>query len=224
MKELHAFDGIPEEDLRKMMTCFGAQIREYRESEKFPLYSTSTDRIGVILKGEADMIKYDADGYRNIIEHLGKYDIFGHVFFAPYDDNEVDIVFCSDSKVVFFEYSQLIKRCENSCACHSLLVSNVLQIFSNKTRRLHSRIETLSQRSIRNKLLNYFYQMAYTNGSDSFTLPFSLNSMADYLFVDRSAMLREMKKMREEELIESKGKKIKILRLDNPDHLPYNKK
>ena len=76
MKELHAFDGIPEEDLRKMMTWFGAQIREYKENEKFPLYSTSTDLIGVILKGEADMIKYDADGYRNIIEHLGKSDIF----------------------------------------------------------------------------------------------------------------------------------------------------
>ena len=84
--------------------------------------------------------------------------------------------------------------------------------------------ETLSQRSIRNKLLNYFHQLAYTNGSDSFTLPFSLNSMADYLFVDRSAMLREMKKMREEELIESKGKKIKLLRLDNLDHLSYYKK
>ena len=94
---------------------------------------------------------------------------------------------------------------------HSILVSNVLQIFSNKTRQLHARIETLSQRSIRNKLLNYFYQLAFQNHSDSFEIPFSLNAMADYLFVDRSAMLREMKKMRDEGLIESKGRQVKLL-------------
>lgn len=211
MDKLQIFDGISEEELHMMMVCFQAQIREFNENEKYSLYSDNKDRIGVMLEGQADMIKYDQDGYRNIIEHLSKLDIFGHIFFAPYDDNDVDIIFSDKSRVVFFDYGHLIKRCEKSCLHHSILVGNVLQIFSNKTRQLHSRIETLSQRSIRNKLLNYFQQIAFTSGSDSFTLPFSLNSMADYLFIDRSAMLREMKKMREEGLIDSKGKRIKLL-------------
>lgn len=211
MATLHVFDGISEEELRLMMVCFQAQVREYKENDIISLYSDNKERIGVILEGEADMIKYDQDGYRNIIEHLSRQDLFGHIFFAPYDDSDVDILFSSKSRVVFFDYSHLIKRCENSCAHHSILVGNVLQIFSNKTRQLHSRIDTLSQRSIRNKLLNYFQQRAYANGSDSFTLPFSLTAMADYLFIDRSAMLREMKKMREEMIIESKGKRITLL-------------
>ena len=211
MQELHVFDGLSEEDLQKMIICFQAQIKEFNAEEKLSFYAENENRIGVVLEGEADLIKYDQDGYRNIIEHLRKQDIFGRVFFAPYDDSDVDVVACTKCKIIFFDYHHLIKRCEKACLHHTILVSNVLQIFSNKTRQLHSRIEILSQRSIRNKLLNYFHQMAFINHSDSFQLPFSLNSLADYLFIDRSAMLREMKKMREEGLIESKGRNIKLM-------------
>ena len=209
METVHVFDGISKEEFDRMVVCFRAQIREFQPNAKLSFYNEN--RVGVVLEGEADLIKYDQDGYRNIIEHLTEQDIFGRMFFAPYDDNDVDVVTCTKCKILFFDYQHLIKRCENACSHHSLLVSNVLQIFSNKTRQLHSRIETLSQRSIRNKLLSYFQQMAYHNQSASFQLPFSLYALADYLFIDRSAMLREMKKMREEGLIQSKGTKIKLL-------------
>lgn len=210
MQEIHIFDGITEEELQKMVVCFHAQIKEFEPDEKLSFFTQDNNRVGVILEGEADLIKYDQEGYRNIIEHLGEQDIFGQAFFQPYDENEIDVISCNKCKVVFFDYEHLIKRCEKACLHHSVLVSNVLQIFSNKTRQLHSRIEILSQRSIRNKLLNYFHQMAFQNHSDSFKLPFSLNSMADYLFIDRSAMLREMKKMRDEGLIDSKGRNITL--------------
>jgi CRP-like cAMP-binding protein len=210
MQALHVFDGISGEEFQRMFVCFQAQMKEYTPDEVISLYDPG-NRVGIILEGEADLIKYDQDGNRNIIEHLNEQDIFGRVFFAPYDENEVDVIACSKCRIVFFDYQHLIKRCENACMHHSILVSNVLQIFSNKTRQLHARIETLSQRSIRNKLLNYFYQLAFQNHSDSFEIPFSLNAMADYLFVDRSAMLREMKKMREDRIIESKGRQVKLL-------------
>ena len=210
MQALHVFDGITDEEFQRMFVCFKAQLKEYKADELISLYETG-NRVGIILEGEADLIKYDQDGNRNIIEHLNEQDIFGQVFFAPYDENEVDVIACSKCRIVFFDYQHLIKRCENACMHHSILVSNVLQIFSNKTRQLHARIETLSQRSIRNKLLNYFYQLAFQNHSDSFEIPFSLNAMADYLFIDRSAMLREMKKMREEGIMESKGRHIKLI-------------
>ena len=210
MQALHVFDGITDEEFQRMFVCFKAQLKEYEPDEVISLYATG-NRVGIILEGEADLIKYDQDGNRNIIEHLNEQDIFGQVFFATYDENEVDVIAYSKCRIVFFDYQHLIKRCENACMHHSILVSNVLQIFSNKTRQLHARIETLSQRSIRNKLLNYFYQLAFQNHSDSFEIPFSLNAMADYLFIDRSAMLREMKKMREEGIMESKGRHVELL-------------
>lgn len=211
MSEINVFDGISEDEIQKMIVCFHAQLKEFKADEKLSTYTANKDRVGVILEGEADLIKYDQDGYRSIIEHLDSQDIFGCAFYQPYDDNEIEVISCTKCKIIYFDYQHLIKRCEKACLHHSILVSNILQIFSNKTRQLHSRIEILSQRTTRNKLLNYFQQMAYENHSSSFELPFSLNTMADYLFIDRSAMLREMKKMREEGLISSKGRKIQLL-------------
>ena len=211
MSDIHVFDGISEDELQKMIVCFHAQIKDFAPEEKVSTYTKSKNRVGVILEGEADLIKYDQDGYRNIIEHLGAQDIFGCAFYQPFDDNEIEVVSCTKCKVIYFDYQHLIKRCENACLHHSLLVSNILQIFSNKTKQLHSRIEVLSQRSIRNKLLHYFQQMAYENHSNYFQLPFALNAMADYLFIDRSAMLREMKKMRDDGIIESKGRMVHLL-------------
>ena len=210
MNKVHIFDNISKEELDRMIICFKAQIKSFPAQTRISLDESNHSRIGVMLSGEADLIKYDYDGYRNIIEHLYEQDLFGHIFLQPFDDNDMEIISTTECQVMYFDYSHLIKRCESACLHHSLLVNNVLQIFSDKTRKLHSRIEVLSQRSIRSKLMIYFYQMSFKHHSDHFSLPFTLNSMADYLFIDRSAMLREMKKMREEGLIESKGRNITL--------------
>lgn len=210
MKNVHIFDNISQKELDHMIVCFKAQIKKFPSGSGICLDASNVSQIGVLLSGEADLVKYDYDGYRNIIEHLGEQDLFGHIFVQPFDENGIEIVTSTDCQILWFDYDYLIRRCEKACLHHSLLVNNVLQIFSAKTRKLHSRIEVLSQRSIRNKLLTYFHHQAYKNHSTSFTLPFTLNSMADYLFIDRSAMIREMKKMREEGIIESKGRKITL--------------
>ncbi len=210
MNEIHIFDNISKEELDRMIVCFHAKIKQFPAQTRISSSTKNLEQIGVMLSGEADLIKYDFDGYRNIIEHLGEQDLFGHVFLQPFDDNDMEVISTTPCEVLYFDYKHLIKRCESACLHHSLLVNNVLQIFSAKTRRLHSRIEILSQRTTRNKLMIYFNHLSFKNHSNQFTLPFTLNSMADYLFIDRSAMLREMKKLREEGLIESKGRHIVI--------------
>ena len=210
MDNIHVFDNISDKEPEKMMICFKSQIKTFPAHEQLLSSSASANQIGVLLSGEADLIKYDYDGYRSIIEHLTDQDIFGHLLLQPFDETPMEVVSCTNCQVLFFDYKCLIKRCTHACTHHSMLVNNVLQIFSSKTRQLHTRLNILSQRSIRNKLLTYFRHLAYEHHSDSFILPFTLNSMADYLFIDRSAMLREMKKMRDENLIQSKGRRITL--------------
>lgn len=210
MNNIHIFDNISDKKLEKMMVCFKSQTKTFPAHEQLLSSSSAANQIGVLLSGEADLIKYDYDGYRSIIEHLAEQDIFGHLLLHPFEETPMEVVSCTNCEVLFFDYECLIKRCAHACAHHSMLVNNVLQIFSFKTRQLHTRLDILSQRSIRNKLLTYFRHLAYEHHSDSFILPFTLNSMADYLFIDRSAMLREMKKMRDENLIQSKGRRITL--------------
>ena len=73
------------------------------------------------------------------------------------------------------------------------------------------RIELLSKRTIREKLLSYFKIISTRNMSKSFKIPFSLTDLADYLSIDRSAMMRELKSLKEEGVIEKSGNRITLL-------------
>ena len=69
----------------------------------------------------------------------------------------------------------------------------MLGLLSDKAQSLSERVDVLSRRSIREKLLCYFRQLAKKSGGTIFTLPFSLSALADYIATDRSAMMRELK-------------------------------
>ena len=67
-----------------------------------------------------------------------------------------------------------------------------------------------TSRSIRDKLQCYFQIRRLETGSDSFTLPFTLSALADYISTDRSAMMRELKRMREEGLVDMEGRRVTL--------------
>ena len=209
------FQGISDADLEKMLVCFQAQFRHSFVGETLLTYANHFEKMGVMINGEADLVRFDQDGNRTLIEHLMPGDVFGEMFavaFRP-DKEELALVASKDCEYLFIDYSHLIKRCPNACSYHSILVSNTLQLMTQKARDLNARIETLSRRTLRQKLITYFEIQASQLGSAKFRLPFSLEKLADYLCVDRSAMLREMKKLRDEGFIVSKGRAIELLGL-----------
>ena len=65
---------------------------------------------------------------------------------------------------------------------------------------------------LKDKLISYFKILSEKNFSKTFTLPFSLTDLADYLSIDRSAMMRELKSLKEEGFIKKSDKnKITLL-------------
>lgn len=86
----------------------------------------------------------------------------------------------------------------------------MLQLMGNKVVMLTEKVDILSHRSIRGKLMSYFRIQSTKTGELSFSLPFSLLKLANYLCIDRSAMMREIKKMKEEELIAIEGKRVTL--------------
>ena len=73
-------------------------------------------------------------------------------------------------------------------------------------------IDVLSHRTIREKLMAYFMIQSSKNDSPSFSLPFTRSSLADYISVDRSAMMREIKKLKDDGIIEISQKDVKLLK------------
>ena len=204
------FEGIENIEIEKMLKCFEARKRIYKKDRTIVSNIINVKMVGIILSGTANMERYDYNGNRSIIEKLEKDSVFGEVFSRLGSD--ISVVATSDCEILFIEYDHIINRCKNSCPYHNTLTNNMLKLLSKKIFELNQRVEILSKRTIRDKLLSYFELLASNNPKRSFTLPFTYTDLADYLSVDRSAMMREIKNLKEEGFIKTNARKITIIK------------
>lgn len=206
------FEGITNEECARMFDCFGAREVSYGAGQTICEFDGTQNAVGVLLSGSAELLRLDEDGNRTLLETLEDGGVFGEVLAFSGVGGDSTLLECrQDCRVLYLNYDQITKRCENACLHHSILVQNLFRLLSTKTLRLSERVEVLSRRSIREKLLCCFDQLARRTGKNTFILPFSLSALADYISADRSAMMRELKKLREEGTIRTENRKITLV-------------
>lgn len=210
---LPLFDGMEDEECRHLLECFQTTPRTFQPEETAYTYGEGDGQVlGVVLEGQAALVKIDAQGSRTILERLDRGGVFGELIaFASLPCDSVSLVCETKCTLVFLPQGKLSAPCVQACPCHRKLLENLLALISKKAYALSERVEVLSCRTIREKLLCCFRILAYEERSLSFTLPFSLSALADYICSDRSAMMRELKKLREEGFVEVSGRQVRFL-------------
>jgi len=191
--------------------CTKMQRKSFLKGSVITTYIEKRKQICILLTGKADLIRYDFNGNKDIVDRFSKNDIFGEAFFPVNTNNELFVLATEDCEVLLFLYNDIHQKCKNNCKFHSTLASNILELVLNNAIHQNTRIEILSKRTIREKLLSYFSILSSKNFSKNITIPYSLTSLADYLSVDRSAMMREIKNLIDEGFILKDGNKIKLL-------------
>ena len=191
--------------------CIKVQKKTFLPGTVITTYMEKRKQICILLEGRAELIRYDLKGNKDIIERFNKNAIFGEVFHHVNTNNELFVLATKKCEVLLFLYDDIRVKCRRNCNFHTTLVSNLLELILNNTISQNTRIEILSKRSIREKLLSYFNILSKKAYSKNIILPFSLTSLADYLSVDRSAMMREIKNLIDDGVISKDGTKIKLL-------------
>lgn len=210
--ENELFAGISYNDVQRMLYCFKAKSEKAKNKETIWTYGDTDNFIGIILKGSADLIRIDINGNSTKLETLEIGDVFGGEFsFFTLNEDCLYVEATSDIEFLKIENGQITKRCKNACECHSVLVENLLKLVTKKSFNLYERIQILSQKTTRDKLIFYIKNNTQKQKSKSFQLKGTFINLADYLCVDRSAMTRELKKMEEEQIIKIDKKKITLL-------------
>ena len=191
--------------------CVRIQKKTFSKGQIITTYIEKRKQICVLVSGTADLIRYDLKGNKDIIETFHSNDIFGEAFYPVNTNNELFVLATQNCEVLLFLYDDIHVKCRINCRFHPTLVSNILDLVIKRTVHQNTRIEILSKRTIREKLLSYFSILSSKNFSKNITLPYSLTNLADYLSVDRSAMMRELKTLIDDGIIEKNGNKIKLL-------------
>ena len=202
------FRDISGESVERMLKCFRVRQAGYGPGAVVREYGSGGKEVGIVTEGAADLVRIDYGGTRTILEHLEAGGIFGEVLaFTVQTGDSISVVTDAGCQVMYLDYAHIMGRCENACQHHSQLVQNLFSLVTDQMQQMGRRVEVLSRRSIREKLLCYFSIQA-DNGA--FTLPFTLSALADYIGSDRSAMMRELKKLRQEGLVQVEGRRVTV--------------
>ena len=206
---MNPFYNINDIDKTLLLKELEAQTISFNKNEEILKKIKNRNFIGIILNGIIQIIKTDYNGNRTIIEELIENDIFGTKI-SSLSNNEYTITTKDKTKIIIIDYEQLIKV-NNTNAYYNQFIKNLLEIIINSVNDKNDRIEILTKKTIRNKLLEYFKIISKKNKSKNIYLPFTFTDLADYLAIDRSAMTRELKNLKEEGFIEIKNKRITLL-------------
>ena len=211
LKRTKLFSGVGDDDISTMLSCLEARLLTYKKGEYVLRQGEHLSDILVLAEGRLHIQRDDYWGNRSILGHIGVGEIFGEAYVAPESGTLLnDVIAVEDSSVFFFDVKRVISTCSSACRFHTMVVQNLFFAISEKNRGLVQKLDYMSRRTTREKLLSYLSEEAKKQNSASITLPFNRQQLADYLSVDRSAMSNEFCKMRDEGILEFEKNRFRL--------------
>lgn len=206
------FDGISPENRKAMLGCIGYHIGSFRKGDIVAFEEENIKHIGILLSGAVDMIKEDLWGNKTMLVRMRKDEMFGETFACGADNlSVVTFMVSEDATILFIPFNRVMHSCTMACAFHHQLIENMVHIIANKNRDLIRKVEVISKKNLREKILAYLSIQAQLQESRYFEIPLGRVELAEYLCADRSALTRELAKMKAEGLIDYDRNCFRIL-------------
>ena len=206
------FTGIQAEELNIMLGCIGYHIGVFGKGEIIAFEEENVSHIGIVISGAVDMIKEDFWGNKTMLVRMRKDELFGETFACGEDNiSVVTFVVSEDAKILFMPFDRVMHSCTLACVFHHRLIENMVHIIAHKNRDLMRKVEVISKKTLREKILAYLSVQAQNQGNRYFEIPLGRVELAEYLCADRSALTRELAKMKEDGLIDYDKNCFRIL-------------
>lgn len=213
LKSSVLFRGMNAEERRFALTFLRASESSYKKGDYILRFGEKIPGFGLVLSGTLQVAMDDINGNRMIMATVTPGGTFGaSLSFLDAEESPIYITATCDCSILWLHTDAL----RQPRACTDLRAHDILQRFismlADKTLEMNNRIQILSKRTLREKLITFFSQQVRQAGRDAFTVPFDRGGMADYLGADRSALSRELSAMRREGILTFHKNEFQILR------------
>ncbi len=205
----YLFDNISDNNMLKLKKILRASSQKYKKNINVLSNVNRDDFIALIDSGSIELIYTDYEGNKTVIEELETGEVFGTLT-SSIKSEGITCITKEDTEITFIEYDQITNDEIIKTDFYIIFIKNLIKILTEQLNTRNIRIELLTKRTTRDKLLAYFKYIDQKTGDGSKTIkiPLSNTELASYLSVDRSAMTRELKYLKEEGFIEQIGKRI----------------
>lgn len=197
------FRGMKESELLAALDAFQAVEREYDKDEIILLAGSVTENMGLVLSGSVTIEVSDLWGNRTILNHIAKGQFFAETYaLLEKQPMLVDVVANENCRIMFFKIGSLNQIQSDMALWKVKLIGNMLTISAQKNLHLSGRSFHTSPKSVRGRIMAYLNTVSLQTHTNEFDIPFDRQQLADYLNLDRTALSKELGKMRKEEIID----------------------
>lgn len=196
------FQGCQEKDIKHMAKHLNFKTVSYKKRDViFSVGNTITD-IGLVLSGSVQIEHNDFFGNKSILAIVDAGGVFAEAYACiPNEQLMIDVTANDDCEILFISVSKLFEPCAQ-CGSRNRLIQNLVLIGAQKNIQLSKHSIHTTPKTIRGRLMSYFSEQISAQGSNKITVPFDRQQLADYLNSDRSALSKELIKMKKDGLIE----------------------
>ncbi len=200
------FSGISKDNLKSLLGCLSAKTAEFTKGDPVFLEGDPAGFIGLVLEGAVQIVRDDFYGNRSLLTLAQAGELFAEAYAcANVETMPVSGYAAQNSKVLWLNCRRMLTVCTNACGFHNMLVQNLLQVVAQNNLLLGRKIQFMSGKTTKEKLMTYLLDRAKQADSQEFTIPLDRQALADFLGVERSAMSAEISKLRTDGVLESKG-------------------
>lgn len=209
--QIPLFQSLTAEGLKRVLALFKVEFKRYSKGEFIWTAGSKIEKFGVLLSGKLEIFTESIDGRKILIHEVAPNRSFGDVIvWSQASCSPVTVASMQDSIVALFNCHK-IEYMQDSDGELLRFMRNILTHISKQALFLSSKIDYLSSKSLRDKLMLYLENERFRQKSDQIRLPFSKTALATFLGVDRSAMSRELTKMKTDGIIDFSKDTISIL-------------
>ena len=180
IKECPIFKDFSIDEIIEIFSVVSFYEKNYKKNDIILAENTKVEYFGIITNGRIAVSNFDYFGNRNILNVFEKGDSFGEALVSLEMKIPHEIISLTSSSVIWIEYSSL-----SNSQYYQKILNNLLNIISTKNLILNKKLQILSKRTTREKILEYLATQKKLLSIDSnFEINLNRNEMADYLALD----------------------------------------
>ena len=212
LQKTKLFSGISRADIGVLCPLLGVQQRLCQKGTVLIDTDTIVDFAGVVTAGELNTFKPDTDGRMNLIRKIHTLELFGlDIASTPSRISPLITVCATDAEIITFPYARIAEPGPIPDRLRCVMLKNILELTANENMRQLYKIDILSRKGLRERIMLYLTLQAHRRKSSELILPFNREEFAAYLCVDRSALSRELSRMQDEGLITFEKNRFRLL-------------
>lgn len=212
LKTVMIFRGMDKDEVADSLKFFQANEQNFKKGATILHAGDVTDKLGLVVEGSVTIESDDVWGNRTILSKVEMGQFFAETYsLLPGEPLLVNVVANENCHILFLRIGSLERLQNNMDRWMIKFVSNLLIVSTHKNLMLSSRSFHTAPKTIRGRVMTYLNSVSMQKHTREFNIPFDRQQLADYLNLDRTALSKELGKMKRDGLIDYYKNSFKII-------------